>query len=83
MFSIGLGIGTSFVKASLFDCNKGITIALESSPDNELSIISIKNGWAEQEPDSWWGHAKAAISKLRKSLCTIIFTNIGPNSCCS
>ncbi len=42
MFSIALDIGTSFVKASLFDCNKGITTALENSPDKWLEHFKNK-----------------------------------------
>jgi len=30
-------------------------------PDEESPIIVLKPGWAEQSPDTWWGHTQAAI----------------------
>ena len=31
-----------------------------------MSILAIKNGWAEQKPDDWWNHVCNAILKLKK-----------------
>ena len=64
MFNIGLDIGTSFVKVALTEINSGKAIDLISYPEKEQDIISIKNGWAEQDPDLWWQNSCEAIRLL-------------------
>ena len=64
MFNIGLDIGTSFVKVALTEINSGKAIDLISYPEKEQDIISIKNGWAEQDPNVWWQNSCEAIRLL-------------------
>jgi xylulokinase len=64
-YLLGYDIGSSSVKASLFDIQDQRVIASATSPQAELDIISPKSGWAEQHPDMWWKHVALAASKLR------------------
>lgn len=62
---IGYDVGSSSVKACLFDSQTGKTLAVAASPDKELAIIAKKPGWAEQNPSVWWEHLKNANAKLK------------------
>ncbi len=58
-YLLGIDLGTSGLKSVLFDAN-GNKIA---SASYEYEIIQPQNGWAEQDPDTWW---KAAVYCLKK-----------------
>jgi xylulokinase len=62
-FLLGLDIGSSSVKASLVSVASGQTVASAQSPEQEMSMLSVKSGWAEQDPELWWRHVKLAIKK--------------------
>ena len=64
MYSIGLDIGSSSIKAALVDSQTGKNIALVSEPSNEMEMRAIHNGWAEQNPDEWWKHICTATKRL-------------------
>ncbi len=66
MYYLGLDIGSSSVKASLVVRDTGKSIGVVQEPETEMSILAIKNGWAEQKPDDWWNHVCNAILKLKK-----------------
>ena len=36
-------------------------------PETEAEIISIKTGWAEQNPDTWWEYLQQALMKANVS----------------
>ena len=54
MLSLGYDIGSSSIKCAIFDCERGETIAHGSRPSDEMRIDSPTQGWAEQDPESWW-----------------------------
>ena len=54
MYSIGYDIGSSSVKTALIDVISQKVVAVKSYPDHEMEIKSQKQGWAEQDPESWW-----------------------------
>lgn len=54
MYLLGYDIGSSSVKASLLDVEKGTCIVSAYSPKTEMPIIAKKSGWAEQDPLVWW-----------------------------
>jgi Sugar (pentulose and hexulose) kinases len=64
MITIGIDIGSSSIKVSLLDIEKGECISSCSSPNTEMKIISNKTGWAEQDPEIWWEHVCICLKKL-------------------
>ncbi len=61
---LGYDVGSSSIKATLMDAETGRPLAGATSPDRELKIVAEKIGWAEQNPDVWWEHVKAATHKI-------------------
>lgn len=62
---LGYDVGSSSVKATLIDAQTGKMLAAATSPEKELEIIAKKIGWAEQQPQTWWEHVKAATGKIK------------------
>src|SRR3954464_172282 len=60
-YLLGLDIGSSSVKCSLVETESGTSIAATLSPKEEMPMLALKPGWAEQDPDMWWEHAVIAI----------------------
>ena len=68
MYSIGIDIGSSSIKASVLDLKNGQILGSDFYPKQEMEIIAIKPGWAEQHPDNWWRNIKLILKKLLPSL---------------
>lgn len=66
MYLLGYDIGSSSVKASLVDAQSGQRVASAFFPKVEMEIKSVKVGWAEQEPESWWKNLQLATSEVLK-----------------
>ena len=64
MYVLGCDIGSSSIKAALLDIETGTVKASATSPETELEIIAHKPGWAEQHPQTWWEHTKAATASI-------------------
>ncbi len=62
---LGYDVGSSSIKATLMDADTGKALASATSPDKELDITAKEIGWAEQHPDTWWEHVKAATQKIK------------------
>ncbi len=66
-YLLGLDIGSSSVKASLVSVSSGRAIASAQSPAEEMPMLALRPGWAEQDPELWWEHAvhstKACLQK--------------------
>lgn len=60
---LGLDIGSSSVKASLVSVETGKKVAFAQSPWEEMEISSPVSGWAEQDPENWWKHARIGIKQ--------------------
>ena len=60
MFLLGYDLGSSSVKASLVNATTGECVSSAFFPKKEMEIISIKAGWAEQNPETWWKNLKLA-----------------------
>lgn len=57
---IGLDIGTSNIKAGLFDV-KGRLLACAAHP---IATSSPYEGWAEQDPNGWWAAVCRVLSEV-------------------
>jgi xylulokinase len=66
MLLLGIDLGSSSVKASVIDGESGNCMASAFYPKDEMKIIAKKQGWAEQDPETWWTNLKSAIND-----CTI------------
>ena len=63
-YLLGFDVGSSSVKASLVDVESGKCVSSSFFPQSEAPILSVKAGWAEQEPESWWTYAKSSLQKV-------------------
>ncbi len=63
-YLLGIDVGSSSVKASLVDAATGVSVASAFYPKTEAEIIAVRNGWAEQDPESWWENTKLAVRKV-------------------
>ena len=68
MYLLGYDVGSSSVKASLVDAESGKIAASAFYPKHENTIISLKAGWAEQDPESWWENLKLATTDVLTSV---------------
>lgn len=63
---LGIDLGSSSVKVSLVDADTGEVLGARQSPrDVELAIDVREEGWAEQDPETWWAHTGHALDALR------------------
>lgn len=60
-FLLGLDIGSSSVKACIVDVKTGKTVATAQSPAEEMSMLAVQPGWAEQDPELWWKHLVLSV----------------------
>jgi len=64
MYLLGFDIGSSSVKVSLIEGEKGTLVASSFFPKHEMKITAHKAGWAEQEPELWWKNLKLALAEV-------------------
>lgn len=57
---LGLDLGTSSVKAALFDADQ----RLVGQAGRPLEIARPQPGWSEQDPEDWWRAVEAAVDAL-------------------
>lgn len=76
-YTLGIDVGSSSVKASLLDIERGVAVAGATSPDGELPIVAHRPGWAEQHPDLWWEHVAKATALLRDRVGAEAMADIG------
>ena len=66
-YLLGYDLGSSSVKASLVNAETGQAVASAQSPSEEMPMLAVKPGWAEQDPEMWWEHVvkstKACLQK--------------------
>jgi xylulokinase len=74
---LGLDIGSSSVKASVVDAATGQTIRSAQSPKEEMPMLAVHPGWAEQDPEMWWQHAVQSIKECVQGIDTSSIRAIG------
>ena len=64
MYLLGYDIGSSSVKASLVNAESGKCVSSAFFPKSEAPILAVKQGWAEQDPESWWTYLKQVTQAI-------------------
>ena len=64
MKSIGIDVGTSFIKVSLLDVETGRCQASYSFPSAEMPVKAVRTGWAEQDPRVWWENVGWCLKEM-------------------
>lgn len=64
MFWLGYDIGSSSIKAALIRATDGSVLDISQHPKKEMPMISLKQGWAEQDPELWWKYVCSATKEL-------------------
>lgn len=67
MLYIGIDLGTSAVKLTVWDAENQRTLITVQHPSEEAPILSPQQGWAEQSPLDWWNHIRHAIHQANAS----------------
>ncbi len=62
MYLLGIDLGSSSVKVTVLDGESGNCVAAAFYPSEEMPIIALKQGWAEQDPGVWWSNLRSAIN---------------------
>ncbi|QES90145.1 xylulokinase [Rhizosphaericola mali] len=65
MFILGIDLGTSFVKLSIYNIENQQTIAAVTFPETEVAIEVLHPDWAEQDPEIWWKNICDGLQKLQ------------------
>src|SRR5258708_20005873 len=60
-YLLGIDLGSSSVKGSLVDICSGQSIAAAQSPAEEMPMLAVNAGWAEQDPALWWEHTIRSV----------------------
>jgi xylulokinase len=68
MLLLGIDLGSSSVKASVIDGDSGKCLATAFYPSDEMKIIALQPGWAEQDTEIWWKNLMAAINECTGKL---------------
>ncbi len=67
-YLLGLDIGSSSVKATLVNVESGASVCSAQSPKEEMPMLAVQPGWAEQDPDLWWHHAVISVKTCLKNI---------------
>ncbi len=62
MLLLGIDLGSSSVKASVIEGESGKCLVSAFYPNEEMKIIALNPGWAEQDPEIWWTNLKLSIA---------------------
>lgn len=65
-YFLGIDIGSSSIKVALVEVVTGESAALVQEPEDEMSMLALENGWAEQDPEEWWDLVCKAIKRVKK-----------------
>jgi xylulokinase len=68
MYSLGIDLGSSSVKVTIFNYESGEVAGSAHFPPKEMAMIAEKPGWAEQDPSWWWDAFQKAYRKASEGL---------------
>ncbi len=63
-YSIGYDIGSSSIKAALYDIDRQTTVGITKYPANEMKVSAPQFHFAEQNPEDWWSYLCQATKTL-------------------
>lgn len=64
MKALGIDMGTSSIKVSLMDIESGACVDSSTNPKTEMPIDTLRDGWAEQDPEMWWRYIGEGIRDI-------------------
>jgi xylulokinase len=64
VYTLGLDIGSSSVKAALLDVASGRCVAAAAYPAEEMPILTPAPSFAEQHPQEWWKNCVLATRQV-------------------
>ena len=64
MYSLGIDVGSSSIKVSLLNIEKGTCAASATNPKVEMRISAPEKGFAEQAPEQWWHYICEGIKQI-------------------
>lgn len=67
-YLLGIDIGSSSVKAALLNIETGKPVASAFSPQSEMTILSEKPEFAEQDPEMWWNELINVMRLIKQQL---------------
>jgi len=67
-YLLGLDIGSSSIKATLVDADTGTSVSSAHSPKEEMPMLAVQPGWAEQDPELWWHHVVISVKECLKNV---------------
>ncbi len=67
-YLLGLDIGSSSIKATLVDADTGTSVSSAQSPKEEMPMLAVQPGWAEQDPELWWHHVVISVKECLKNV---------------
>lgn len=65
-YLLGIDIGSSSVKTALLNIETGAPAASAFSPSDEMTMICVQPGFAEQDPELWWKELVNSLALLKK-----------------
>ncbi|UII78758.1 xylulokinase [Flagellimonas sp. CMM7] len=69
-YFLGIDLGSSSIKIAMVEYNSGKPLGVVQEPEKEMTMISPKPGWAEQDPQEWWKLTCTGIKKILKETGT-------------
>lgn len=67
MYLLGIDVGSSSVKVSLVNGESGSCAASAFYPEEEMAMVALQPGWAEQDPALWWQNLRLALADVMKA----------------
>lgn len=67
MHFLGIDLGSSSVKLSVFNAEIGVEVNSVTLPETEMEIKAPQFGWAEQDPDLWWKYVKEGLGQISRN----------------